>query len=186
MGEMPVALWAVFFLVQTGRGAALDQMTPKSAERVLGVLYDLSLTVAVRDQDHRGAALPPGDWQRAHARAAAGPHAGGDTAASAAVCGAPRSVSDGNGFVFIDHVGQSARADFCRWLRQGQDGFRRPRLSRRPLFMQLRDIDGFEGKCGRCEFRHVCGGSRARAFAATGSPFGSDPLCAYEPEEGDL
>ena len=45
----------------------------------------------------------------------------------------------------------------------------------------LRDIDAFEGKCGRCEYQHVCGGSRARAYAASGSPFGSDPLCAYEP-----
>jgi MoaA/NifB/PqqE/SkfB family radical SAM enzyme len=51
--------------------------------------------------------------------------------------------------------------------------------------VQLRDIDRFEGKCGRCGFRRLCGGSRARAYSATASPFGSDPLCAYEPEDGD-
>jgi radical SAM protein with 4Fe4S-binding SPASM domain len=50
-----------------------------------------------------------------------------------------------------------------------------------PLFQGLRDPSHFEGKCGVCEYRNVCGGSRARAFAATGSPLGSDPLCAYEP-----
>ncbi len=54
-----------------------------------------------------------------------------------------------------------------------------------PLFVQLRDIDQFEGKCGRCGFRRLCGGSRARAYSATGSPFGSDLLCAYKPEDGD-
>ena len=50
-----------------------------------------------------------------------------------------------------------------------------------PVFVGLRDPKHFEGKCGRCDFRALCGGSRARAYAATGSPFGSDPLCAYEP-----
>jgi radical SAM protein with 4Fe4S-binding SPASM domain len=50
-----------------------------------------------------------------------------------------------------------------------------------PLFQALREPSSFEGKCGRCEYRYVCGGSRARAWAATGNPLGSDPLCAYEP-----
>jgi MoaA/NifB/PqqE/SkfB family radical SAM enzyme len=50
-----------------------------------------------------------------------------------------------------------------------------------PLFRALRDPSRFEGKCGVCEYRSICGGSRARAFAATGSPLGSDPLCVYEP-----
>jgi radical SAM protein with 4Fe4S-binding SPASM domain len=50
-----------------------------------------------------------------------------------------------------------------------------------PLFIALRDPDQFRGKCGRCEFRFVCGGSRARAWAATGDPLESDPLCPYQP-----
>jgi AdoMet-dependent heme synthase len=47
------------------------------------------------------------------------------------------------------------------------------------LFQRLRDVDSFSGKCSRCEFRHICGGSRARAYAATGDAFGSDPLCSH-------
>jgi MoaA/NifB/PqqE/SkfB family radical SAM enzyme len=50
-----------------------------------------------------------------------------------------------------------------------------------PLFTALRDTKSFEGKCGVCEYHTLCGGSRARAYAATGNPLGSDPLCAYEP-----
>jgi radical SAM protein with 4Fe4S-binding SPASM domain len=50
------------------------------------------------------------------------------------------------------------------------------------LFTRLRAVEGYTGKCGRCEFHGICGGSRARAFAATGDPLGSDPLCAYAPE----
>jgi MoaA/NifB/PqqE/SkfB family radical SAM enzyme len=53
------------------------------------------------------------------------------------------------------------------------------------LFQSLRDPDGFRGKCGACEFRHVCGGSRSRAYAHTGDPLASDPLCPYVPEEYD-
>ena len=50
-----------------------------------------------------------------------------------------------------------------------------------PLFQALRNADNITGKCGRCAFRTLCGGSRARAFAATGDPLGEDPACAYEP-----
>jgi radical SAM protein with 4Fe4S-binding SPASM domain len=49
------------------------------------------------------------------------------------------------------------------------------------IFRRLRDTDALGGKCGRCEFRQLCGGSRARAFAETGALMASDPLCAYEP-----
>ena len=47
-----------------------------------------------------------------------------------------------------------------------------------PLFRRLREPEHFAGRCGRCAFAAECGGSRARAFAAFGDPFGEDPLCA--------
>ena len=50
------------------------------------------------------------------------------------------------------------------------------------MFAQLRDDDNLKGKCGCCEFRHVCMGCRARAFAATGDFLAEEPFCAYEPE----
>jgi radical SAM protein with 4Fe4S-binding SPASM domain len=49
-------------------------------------------------------------------------------------------------------------------------------------FLDLRDADKFEGKCGICEYRHICGGSRSRAFADTGNPLASEPDCVYQPE----
>ena len=47
----------------------------------------------------------------------------------------------------------------------------------------LRDIraTAFTGRCGRCEYADLCGGSRARAFASSGDPLGEDPACAYVP-----
>ncbi|MDR3748384.1 MAG: radical SAM protein [Acidobacteriota bacterium] len=49
------------------------------------------------------------------------------------------------------------------------------------VFDQLRDDDNLKGKCGCCEFRHVCMGCRARAFAATGDFLAEEPFCVYEP-----
>jgi radical SAM protein with 4Fe4S-binding SPASM domain len=49
------------------------------------------------------------------------------------------------------------------------------------LFRRLRDPKALRGKCGRCEFREACGGSRARAYALSGDHLGSDPSCAYQP-----
>jgi radical SAM protein with 4Fe4S-binding SPASM domain len=53
------------------------------------------------------------------------------------------------------------------------------------LFEKLRDRDNLKGKCGACPFKHVCGGSRSRAYAYTGDPLAADPLCPYEPPEYD-
>ncbi|MGI9100985.1 MAG: SPASM domain-containing protein [Terriglobales bacterium] len=51
-----------------------------------------------------------------------------------------------------------------------------------PLFRRLRDTSQLKGKCGACEFKDVCGGSRARAYALTGDPMAEEPCCAYQPK----
>jgi radical SAM protein len=179
VSELPIVLWAVFFLIQTGRGAALDQIDAQECEDVLERLHDLSATVPfgikTTEAPHyhrviRQRAL------RAPRGAAAGP--GGRHGAIRA----PRSVTDGNGFVFVDHLGAICPSGFlpmvCGNVRQ--DSLVRT-YREHELFVRLRDPRALLDKCGRCEFAGICGGSRARARAATGSPFGADPLCAYEP-----
>jgi AdoMet-dependent heme synthase len=54
---------------------------------------------------------------------------------------------------------------------------------RAPVFRALRDETRLRGRCGRCRWRGVCGGSRARAYALTGDPLGEEPTCPYRPEE---
>jgi radical SAM protein with 4Fe4S-binding SPASM domain len=49
------------------------------------------------------------------------------------------------------------------------------------VFHQLRDVNNLQGKCGCCEFRNVCMGCRARAFAATGNYLDEEPFCVYQP-----
>jgi radical SAM protein with 4Fe4S-binding SPASM domain len=95
---------------------------------------------------------------------------------------APRAVTDGNGFVFVDHVGNICPSGFLP-MRAGN--VREDDLAavyrEHPLFLALRDPARLGGRCGRCEWRHRCGGSRARAYAASGDPLAEDPGCAYEP-----
>ena len=54
------------------------------------------------------------------------------------------------------------------------------------VFHQLRDVNNLQGKCGCCEFRNVCMGCRARAFAATGNYLDEEPFCVYQPKSAGL
>ncbi len=180
VAEFPLSMWAVFFLVQTGRGASLDQITDVDCERVLNYLYDLSRIAPFGIKTTEAPHFHRVIWQRehAHARVAGEEHA----AARRRGLRAHRSVTDGNGFLFIDHLGNVCPSGFlpllCGNVRTHDLGaiYREDETFRR-----LRDVDALIGKCGRCEFRGICGGSRARAYTTTGAMMGSDPLCAYEP-----
>lgn len=160
--ELPIVLWAVFFLIATGRGAALDEITAEECEEVLTFLHDLAATVPFGIKT----------TEAPHYHRVARQHGARGS----------RAVTDGNGFVFVDHVGQICPSGFlpsiCGSVRHESlvSVYRR-----HELFLRLRNPEALEGKCGRCEYRAVCGGSRARAYAATGSACGPDPLCAYVP-----
>jgi radical SAM protein with 4Fe4S-binding SPASM domain len=96
---------------------------------------------------------------------------------------APLGVIDGRGIMFVSHTGEIYPAGFlplgCG--RFPQDSVVQTYQSH-PTFLALRDPDHFKGKCGVCEYRQVCGGSRARAYAMTGDPLESDPSCLYVPK----
>jgi radical SAM protein with 4Fe4S-binding SPASM domain len=95
---------------------------------------------------------------------------------------APRSVNDGNGFVFVDHLGNICPSGFLPEVRGNIRTHDLGNVYRTDaMFVRLRDGDALLGKCGRCGFRSICGGSRSRAFAATGAIMASDPLCVFEP-----
>lgn len=88
-------------------------------------------------------------------------------------------------FVYISHSGEVRPSEFAphsagnlRYRPLG-DIYRGS-----DLFVALRDPDNLRGKCRECDYRTLCGGSRARAYAMTGDLFGADPLCAYEPGHG--
>lgn len=95
---------------------------------------------------------------------------------------APMGIRDGRGVMFISHTGIISPSGFlpldCGNVR---DDHPAEVYWNHPLFISLRDSNALGGKCGRCEFRHICGGSRSCAFGATGDPFAQDPACNYQP-----
>lgn len=177
--EFPIALWAIFFLVRTGRGASLDQVTARQCEDVLTYLYNLSLGAPFGIKTTEAPHFHRVIWQREHGLT------DGDflpSTSRAARLRSPRSVNDGNGFVFIDHVGDVCPSGFLPLARGNVKTDNLASIYRDDeIFQRLRDPDALMGKCGRCEFREICGGSRGRAYAATGSLVASDPLCVYDP-----
>lgn len=199
--ELGAMTWSVFFLVPTGRGRALGQLSAQEAEDVLHFLYDADKVVPLKTTEahhfrrvviqrrileQRGvrpeAALPLGPtYRRLRARLA-------ERLPDVAVDGpapmrrVPLDVNAGRGFVFISHVGTVHPSGFLP-LAAGNVR-RRPLVEiyrNSPLFVALRTPERLGGRCGRCEFRAVCGGSRSRAFAVAGDPLAEEPLCAYEP-----
>ena len=177
--EFPIALWAVFFLVRTGRGASLDQVTPEQCEDVLIYLYHLSLTAPFGIKTTEAPHFQRVIWQRERDLAN---HDLRPSKSRGARLRSPRSVNDGNGFLFIDHLGEVCPSGFLPLSRGNVRTDDLVAIYRNDeIFQRLRDSNALMGKCGRCEFREICGGSRGRAYAATGSLVASDPLCVYEP-----
>lgn len=88
----------------------------------------------------------------------------------------------GNGFAFVSHVGE---VNGCGYLPLAAGNVRQQPFSEiyrnSPLFAGLRDADRLGGKCGACEYKQLCGGCRARAYADSGDCLGEEPYCVYEP-----
>jgi radical SAM protein len=204
LGTMDIAMWSVFFLVPTGRGKSKDLITAWETEQVFEKLYqasrrypfDVKTTEAMHYRRYvlqkkmaelgkniedflvDGQIGPEVVSMFAQAARRRGPV--GLTTDS--VTGKPRGLNDAKGFVFISHTGEVYPSGFFPVAagnvrnRPLADIYRNS-----PLFQQLRDATQLKGKCGVCEFRDICGGSRARSFAMTGDPFGEEPLCIYQP-----
>jgi len=90
----------------------------------------------------------------------------------------------GQGFAFVSHTGKVQICGFldveCGDVRDTDFQFK-PIWETSPVFQQMRDIDGYHGRCGVCEYRNVCGGCRARAYNVTGDYLDSEPFCSYVP-----
>ncbi|MBI4515563.1 MAG: TIGR04053 family radical SAM/SPASM domain-containing protein [Deltaproteobacteria bacterium] len=186
MTGLGIDLWSVFFLVPTGRGRPQDEISAEQYEAIFAKMFSLSQEVPF---DIKSTAAPHYRrfllQRRAGARRQRRPLPavrGLGFAIKDGQSRAPKSVNDGNGFVFISHTGEVFPSGF---LPISAGSVRQQRLAAiyrdSELFRTLRDYQQLKGKCGVCEFRDVCGGSRARAFSMTGDYLESDPFCAYVP-----
>jgi radical SAM protein len=183
MEQLRITLWSVFFLVPTGRGKLNDLLSADEFEQVFSKLYELSKSApfdikTTEAQHYRRFVLQ----RKADERRAGTPQVQVKVSADA-IGRAPRGLNDGKGFVFISHRGEVFPSGF---LPLSAGSIRERSLEsiyrESSLFRALRDTSKLEGKCGACEFKEICGGSRARAYALTGNPHGEEPCCSYIPK----
>lgn len=202
--SLGAGLWSVFFLVPTGRGENLAALDPQGVEDVLMWLASVSGRVPVKTteaphfrrvmlQRSEAGGDPPGyrrgplgvRLREATSAASEGvAEPGGAVPGNAA--GGPRrpplDVNAGRGFAFVDHLGSVYPSGF---LPVSAGSIRRQPFTEiyrsSELLRSLRDPDRLKGRCGVCEYREVCGGSRSHAYGVTGDPLAEDPTCAYEP-----
>jgi AdoMet-dependent heme synthase len=184
--EVGAVQWSLFFLVPTGRAQAKNMISPEEHERMFNWLYDLSKTAPF---DIKSTAAP---MYRRVAIERKRAEQGGDTSVTFQGAGfqyadglnrPTRGVNDGNGFLFISHVGDIQPSGFLP-ITAGNvrtddviDVYRNSQL-----FTDLRTPDKIKGRCGICEYRDVCGGQRGRAYGVTGDYLESDPACLYIPQ----
>lgn len=182
--NLRITLWSVFFLVPTGRGKLDDLLSADEFEQVFVRIYRLSKTASfdvktTEAQHYRRYMLQ----QRVRERKAGVVADPGPEKITDSIGRAPRGVNDGKGFLFISHTGEVFPSGFLPLTagnirRQPLASIYRDSL----LFCSLRDTAQLEGKCGHCEFKEICGGSRARAYALTGDPMAEEPCCSYIPK----
>lgn len=172
MFELKPAMWSVFLLVPTGRASAADLPDAQDIEHVFRDMASLvgraPFAIKTTEGHHFRRVL-------IQTHGSAGRRRPGMRS--------PLGIRDGRGVMFISHTGVVSPSGFlpfdCGNVRKEHPA---EIYQRHPLFISLRDHDALGGKCGRCEFRTVCGGSRARAYGMTGDPFAEDPACVYQPK----
>jgi AdoMet-dependent heme synthase len=201
--ELGVMTWSLFFLVPTGRGSVDDQIHPQDYEAVLNFLYDASKHVSLKTTEghHYKRVVLQRSYLDAHnytpenymqlngtyhrLRAALDRHIQAlqdGVSQPERIRRAPMHVNAGDGFVFVSLFGEvfpsgylplsagNVRVKPLKDIYQDSD-----------LFKKLRNKEMLKGRCGLCEYRYICGGSRSRAYAMTGDYLAEEPFCAYQP-----
>jgi MoaA/NifB/PqqE/SkfB family radical SAM enzyme len=171
MFELKPAMWSLFLLVPTGRAGLADLPDPADIERVFEDMAGLvgNAPFAVKTTEGH------------HFRRVVMQKSGGGASRPRPGMRSPLGIRDGRGVMFISHIGEVSPSGFLPMV-CGNVKTTHPEeiYCRHPLFVSLRDNDALGGKCGLCEFRRVCGGSRSRAYGVYGDPFAEDPSCVYQ------
>jgi radical SAM protein len=178
LANQGIRMWSVFFLVPVGRGVEEERIAPEQYELAFERLWRIAGTapfgVKTTEAPHyrRWVLQRGGD-------PLAGPHGNGN-GAGRRIHRAPLGVGDGKGVMFVSHCGEIYPAGFLPLVcgRFPEDSVVEV-YQNHPTFRALRNPDRFGGKCGTCDYRYTCGGSRARAYAVTGDPLAAEPDCVY-------
>lgn len=170
--------WSVFFLINVGRGQGLTGLSADRCEILHHWLYNLSkeasFAVATTEAPHYRRVA----FMRMRAEGIPA------TRIRETPVGRGFGIRDGNGIMFISHNGDVYPSGFLPLVAGNARRAHVVEIYRESeLFRKVRQTSAFKGRCGRCEFREICGGSRARAYAAYGDYLAEDPACSYQPRQ---
>ena len=183
-----VMMWSLFFLVPVGRGIEEERIAPEEYETVFAKLWyhaqQKPFAIKTTEAPHyrRFVLRQGGNPLDVPRPFRFGKEQSGDSSVLTKVRHrAPLGITDGRGIMFISHNGSIYPAGFLplECGRFPQDSVVDV-YQNHPTFKALQNPDNYKGICGRCEYRYVCGGSRARAFAVTGDPLEAEPDCCYQ------
>ncbi|ELY91886.1 Radical SAM domain protein [Natrialba hulunbeirensis JCM 10989] len=210
--DIGVVMWSVFFLVPVGRGRVLESLSPTRADEVMSWLQEVSESepfgvktteapqyrrVCLQSRgshgshgprESRGSGVDTAADQDTDSDSDTDTDTKADIEGTNPATGLQRrgGIVAGDGFAFVSHTGEVYPSGF---LPKSAGSVRDRSLTElyrdSDLFTSLRDRDQLSGKCGSCPYRAVCGGSRSRAYAHSGDPLASDPLCPYVPADYD-
>ena len=205
-----IALWDVFFVVPTGRARKEFMPDAREFEDILNWLYDLSRRTPLNVKSSAATHLRRIEYMRdndiyrlehgelyfklldaikdfpegVEKGLVAGAHG-----RSIARDGIQRmmGITDGRGMFFISHVGEVYPSGFLPVIagKLGESTLGEIYMGSK-IFVELKNPDNLKGKCGKCEYRYICGGSRARAYAMTGDYLSAEPNCIYQPEGSNV
>ncbi len=176
--QLGAAAHHIFLLVPTGRGKYLldQEITATEYEDTLDWFYDQQDKTPLQLK----ATCAPHYYRILRQRA----HKDGKTVTfeTHGLDAVTRGCLGGTGFCFISHIGVVQPCGFLDVnagdiTKQPFDAI----WSESEVFLRLRDYDKLKGKCGKCSYKRVCGGCRARAYEKTGDYMAQEPLCSHEP-----
>jgi len=176
--ELGAVAWHVFVLVPTGRGEEIrDQLlTAEEYEQTLGWLLERQREGNI----HIKPTCAPQFYRLWRQDAAA--RGEKITPATHGMEAMTKGCLGGQGFAFVSYRGE---VQPCGYLELAAGNIREQSFPEiwetSPLFQSLRRVNDYHGRCGYCDYRKVCGGCRARAYALTGDVLAEEPLCLYEP-----
>jgi AdoMet-dependent heme synthase len=195
-----IKLWALFLLIAVGRAARPEvrrlNLNGLQFEALFHWMYELTQSVPFDVTPREGYHYRRILLQRRASELGIGiedllgkaetnrwsPTDIASSARATRIVRAPLGVNDGKGILFVSHRGDIQPSGFLNLVGgniRSQTLAEIYRTSK--TFVELRDYTALKGKCGVCEFKSICGGSRARALAVSGDPMCSDPYCIYQP-----
>jgi radical SAM protein len=200
IAQRGIKLWALFLLIAVGRAARAEirklNIKPGRLESLFHWLYELRQAVPYditpREGYHYRRVLLQRRAQDLHVpverllaelqKKPITPSELAPAESAPKIVRAPLGVNDGKGFVFVSHRGEVQPSGFLNLVGGNLRSESIVNIYKTsPVFVGIRDYSLIKGKCGACEFKFICGGSRARAYAITGDPMRSDPFCVYRP-----